>query len=320
MDILSEVLNNVRLSGSVLFFAEYRTPWSIGCPPASEIAPLLVSGASDLVIFHIMIDGHCRLSAPGGASVTLDGGDAVLMAQGDAHVLTDGREGQPRPILDLLPPMPWDRLPYLVHGGEGPVARMLCGFLHCADARLSPFLASLPRVLRVAGDAGVQSSLRDVQRLLIAEARNERPGYSCVLSRLTETFFIEALRRHIATEGEASRTLAALRDPVVGGAVALMHAEPARRWSVPLLARELATSRSLLAARFTTLMGCAPMQYLARWRVLTAARRLQDGGRSIAEVGAEVGYESDAAFARAFKRHLGTPPATWRGRRRASAS
>lgn len=315
MDVLSDVLRNVRLSGALLFFAEYRSPWCVACPPSHLIAPLLVPGAQRLVIFHIVIDGACLVNRPDEEPMRLEAGDAVLMAQGDPHVLADAREREAVPLVDLLPMPPWTRAPYLVHGGDGSLTRVLCGFLHCADAQLSPFLSSLPAMVRVAGADGIASSLLPVQRLLVEEARNERPGYACVLSRLTETFFVEALRQHMASSDESSRALAALRDPVVGKALVRLHGEPLRAWSVETLAREVAVSRSLLAARFTDLMGCPPMQYLTRWRLLIAARRLHEDGESIAAVGAAIGYESEAAFSRAFKRHLGTPPATWRGRR-----
>lgn len=316
MDVLSDVLQNVRLSGALLFFAEYRTPWCVACPPSHMIAPLLVPGARQLVIFHIVIDGSCLVNRPDEEPVELQAGDAVMMAQGDPHFLADEPGREAVPLVELLPMPPWAKAPYLVHGGAGSLTRVLCGFLHCADAQLSPFLASLPPVVRVQGKQGVASSLLSVQRLLIEEARNERPGYSCVLSRLTETFFVEALRQHMAAHDETSRALAALKDPVVGDALAQLHDEPLRNWSVEMLAREIAVSRSLLAARFTALMGCPPMQYLTRWRLLLAARRLHEGNESIAAVGASIGYESEAAFNRAFKRHLGAPPATWLGRNR----
>lgn len=310
MDVLSDVLRNVRLSGGLLFFAEYREPWWIACPPSRMIAPLLVPGARELVVFHIVIDGGCTVSLGGGESVELDTGDAVMLAHGDEHVMGD-TPTEPVPLVELLPMPPWEKAPFLVHGGEGKVTHVLCGFLHCADARLSPFLASLPRLLRVDGGDGVSSSLLQVQRLLIEEARNERPGFSCVLSRLTETFFVEALRQHMRGADETSPTLVALKDPVVGDALARLHADPMRNWDVETLAREVAVSRSLLAARFTKLMDLPPMQYLTRWRLLIAARRLQEGQGSIASIGAEIGYESEAAFSRAFKRHFGSPPATW---------
>jgi AraC-like DNA-binding protein len=316
MDVLSDVLTNVRLSGALLFFAEYRTPWCVSCPPSQMIAPLLVPGARRLVIFHIVIDGSCLVNRPDEPPVELETGDAILMAQGDPHFLADEPGREAAPLVELLPMPPWKKAPYLVHGGSGALTRVLCGFLHCAEAQLSPFLANLPPMVRIEGNEGVASSLLPVQRLLIEEARNEKPGYSCVLSRLTETFFVQALRQHMARGGrDSSRALAALKDPVVGDALARLHEEPLRSWNVEELAREVAVSRSLLASRFAALMGCPPMQYLARWRLLMAARRLQEGHESIAAVGASIGYESEAAFNRAFKRHLGAPPATWLGQR-----
>lgn len=315
MDVLSDVLRNVRLSGGLLFFAEYRAPWCVACPPSHMIAPLLVPGARQLVVFHIVIDGACLVNRPDEAPIKLQAGDAVMMAQGDPHILADEAGHDAVPLVELLPMPPWAKAPYLVHGGDGVLTRVLCGFLHCADAQLSPFLASLPPVIHVEGNDGLASSLLPVQRLLIEEARNERPGYSCVLSRLTETFFVEALRQNMAASDKSLRALAALKDPVVGDALARLHSEPLRDWNVEELAREVAVSRSLLAARFAKLMGQPPMQYLTRWRLLTAARRLYEGNESIAAVGASIGYESEAAFSRAFKRHLGAPPATWLGRR-----
>jgi len=312
MDVLSDVLRNVRLTGALLFFAEYRSPWCVACPPSHTIAPLLVPGARRLVIFHIVIDGTCLVNRPDDPSVRLDTGDAILMAQGDPHFLADEPGREAAPLVELLPMPPWKKAPYLVHGGDGRLTRVLCGFLHCAEAQLSPFLANLPPMVRLENKAGLTSSLLPVQRLLIEEARDAKPGYSCVLSRLTETFFVEALRRHMADGGrDSSRALAALKDPVVGDALARLHNEPLRRWSVEELAREVAASRSLLASRFAALMGCPPMQYLTRWRLLIAARRLREGHESIAAVGTAIGYESEAAFNRAFKRHLGMPPATW---------
>ncbi len=311
MDVLSDVLRNVRLSGALLFFAEYRDPWCISCPPSRQIAPMLVPGARELVIFHIVLDGSCTVATADGESVGLASGDAVMLAQGDQHFMGDEIRPGPVPVVDLLPMPPWAKTPYLVHGGTGALTRVLCGFLHCAEARLSPFLASLPRLLRVDGGSGVPSSLLQVQRMLVEEARQERPGFSCVLSRLTETFFVEALRRHMTDAAEPSPALVALRDPLVGDALARIHAEPMREWSVALLAGEVAASRSLLAARFTALLGCGPMQYLTRWRLLMAARMLREGVGGIGAVAAAVGYSSEAAFSRAFSRHFGRPPATW---------
>lgn len=314
MDVLSDVLRNVRLSGALLFFAEYRSPWCIECPPSSVIAPLVVPGAQQLVIFHIVVEGECQVNRLAEEPIRLRSGDAVMMAQGDQHFLADAPGRKAVPIVEILPMPPWAKMPYLVHGGDGRLTRVLCGFLHCAEAQLSPFLGSLPPVMRVDRGTGIVSSLLPVQRLLVEEARADRPGYSCVLSRLTEAFFVQALRQHMAGGKSSSRTLAAVQDPIVGKALARLHEDPLRQWSVHELSNEVAVSRSLLATRFKTLMGCAPMQYLTRWRLLMAARHLREGRESIATVGAAVGYETEAGFSRAFKRHFGVPPARWRGR------
>jgi AraC-like DNA-binding protein len=314
VDVLSNVLDNVRLSGALLFFADYSAPWSVACPPSEVFAPLVVPGARRLVIFHIVVEGACLVNRPGEEPLRLTAGDAVMMSQGDPHVLADDPDRDSVSLLDLLPLPPWAEAPYLVHGGGGRLTRVLCGFLHCGEAQLSPFLASLPPVIRVGGEEGMAPSLLPVQRLLVEEARNESPGYSCVLSRLTETFFVEVLRRRVADVEGGPRALAALRDPLVGAALGRLHADPLRDWRVAELAAEVGSSRSRLAGRFTALMGCAPMQYLRRWRLLLAARQLREGGLSIAQAGAAAGYESDAAFNRAFKRTFGAPPATWLGR------
>lgn len=314
MDVLSEVLENVRLTGSLFFLAEFREPWCLIAPASSDYAGMLVPGARNLIVFHVIVEGRCMVGAADDRLTDLAAGDAILIARGDTHLMADVPGGKPTPLTELLPYPPWSEPPTLKFGGNGKPVKVLCGYLHCADAALSPFLASLPPFLKVDGSGALGTSFAAVRRLLIDEAMDRRPGCSSILARLTETFFIEALRQHIATTG-GSEALKALADPVVGKGLELIHAEPARDWSVEELAREAAASRSLFASRFTDLLGCPPMQYLARWRLQIAARMLTENAGSIAEVAAEVGYESEAAFNRAFKRHMGAPPATWLGRR-----
>ena len=314
MDVLSDVLDNVRLTGSVFFLAEYREPWCLIAPSSANYAGMLVPCARNLVVFHVIVEGRCMIGAADDRMVELSCGDAILIARGDEHVMTDRPGRDPTPLTDLLPYPPWDKPPSLSYGGNGRPVKVLCGYLHCADAALSPFMATLPPFMRVDGSGSLGNSFAVARRLLIDEAMKQQPGYTSILARLTETFFIEALRRHIATTG-GEGPLHALADPMVGKALELMHAEPARDWSVEDLAREVAASRSLFASRFASLLGCPPMQYLARWRLQIAARKLTEKAGSIAEVAAQVGYESEAAFNRAFKRHMGAPPATWLGRR-----
>lgn len=317
MDVLSDVLENVRLSGSLFFLAEYREPWCLVAPASANYAAMLVPGARSLVVFHVIVEGRCMMGGSDDRMIELKAGDAILIARGDEHLMADRPGRTPKPLTELLPYPPWPEPPLLEYGGNGSPVKVLCGYLHCADAALSPFLATLPAFLKVDGSGALGTSFAVVRRLLIDEAMDRRPGCSSILARLTETFFIEALRQHIATAG-GSGALKALADPVVGKALELIHAEPTRPWSVEELARGAAASRSLLASRFTALLGCPPMHYLARWRLQIAARKLTERAGSIAEVAAEVGYESEAAFNRAFKRHLGAPPATWLGRRGSS--
>lgn len=314
MDVLSDVLENVRLTGSLFFLAEYREPWCLIAPSSTNYAGMLVPGARNLVVFHVIVEGRCMIGAGDDELIELSSGDAILIARGDEHLMADRPGRQPTPLTDLLPYPPWKEPPLLDFGGNGKLVKVLCGYLHFAEASLSPFLASLPPFLRVNGSGALETSFAAVRRLLIDQAMDQRPGCATILARLTETFFIEALRQHIATT-DGSDALKALADPVVGKALELIHAEPARDWSVQELARESAASRSLLASRFASLLSCPPMQYLARWRLQIAARRLTENAGSIAEVAAQVGYESEAAFNRAFKRHMGAPPATWLGRR-----
>jgi AraC-like DNA-binding protein len=314
VDVLSDVLDNVRLTGSLFFLAEYREPWCLIAPSSANYAEMLVPGARNLVVFHVIVDGRCMMGGADDRLIELSAGDAILIARGDEHLMADKPGRKPTPLTDLLPYPPWREPPSLEYGGNGKPVKVLCGYLHCADAALSPFLATLPSFLKVDGSGVLGTSFAVVRRLLIDEATDRRPGCASILARLTETFFIEALRQHIATTG-GSEALKALADPVVGKALELIHDEPARDWSVEELAREAAASRSLFASRFTRLLGCPPMQYLARWRLQIAARLLTEKAGSIAEVAAKVGYESEAAFNRAFKRHMGAPPATWLGRR-----
>lgn len=240
MDILSDVLENVRLTGSVFYFADFHEPWCIVAPPSCDYAPMLVAGARELVIFHIVVDGRCVVGPVDGEPVELSAGDAILLPRGDAHIMGDQSGREPTPVTELLPMPPWEQPPSLSFGGQGESARLLCGYLHCADASLSPFLETLPRVLKVAGSGPLGSSLATVRRLLVDQALDERPGSASVLARLTETFFIEALRRQISAQDEEVQALAALGDPVVGRALNLIHGDPARAWTVDLLAREVA--------------------------------------------------------------------------------
>jgi len=254
----------------------------------------------------------------------------VVVPQGDEHVMTSDMAVKPAPMREVIPQIPYAGMPPVVHGGGGKAARFVCGFLHC-DQKFNPLFATLPRLLCVrtrAGDVVVESVgmaaetsmsfhqgmwLNTTLYYLTQEAHTQKPGNQSILARLSETMFVEILRQYMQNlSPDQKGLLAGLNDPQVSRALALLHAEPARAWTVDDLARGAGVSRSALADRFTGLIGESPMRYLAGWRMHLARQLLSEGGLSAGEVALRVGYDSEYAFNRAFKRHVGAPPATWR--------
>jgi AraC family transcriptional regulator, alkane utilization regulator len=317
MDVLSEVLQAVRLSGAMLFRGEFSSPWSCSASDSRMAAPFLVPGAKSLVFFHVVTEGRCWAEVENQEPLMLEAGDVIALPYGDAHSMGNPQGETRTPISSLLPPPPWPELPTVSFGGGGEPTRILCGFLYCDDALFNPVLTHLPRVLCVR--ARRESSwLETSSRYMLEEASRNRPGGASILGRLAELLFVEVLRRHMEELGEnATGWLAAVKDPTVGKALQLMHGDLARPWTIEGLGHCVGLSRSALADRFRHLLGEPPMRYLTRWRVQVAAQLLRDTDDGIAAIGARVGYESEAAFNRAFKRHAGEPPATWRNGARA---
>lgn len=314
MDVLSDVLRVIRISGAALFRGEFSAPWCVEAPPAREVAPLLAPGAARVILFHVVAEGTCWVQRHGSPPLELVAGDVIMVPQGDAHTLADAPGREATPIAALLPPPPWAGLPRLTHGGSGPATRILCGFLHSDEAFLHPLLTTLPALLCVRSRRSEPAPrLETLLRYTLEEATSGRPGGACMLTRLTDVLIVEILRRYMEElPTERLQPWVALDDPVVRHALELLHAEPARAWTLHELARGAGASRSVLAERFKALTGCTAMQYLTRWRLQVAVQRLRESRESTARVAAAVGYESEAAFSRAFKRHLGEPPATWR--------
>jgi AraC-like DNA-binding protein len=318
-DLLSVVLRAVRLSGSFLFRGEFSSPWCCAAPDSRVTAPFLVPGAKSLVFFHVVTEGHCFAEVGNERPLPLGPGDVIALPYGDAHAMANPQGGKRTLVSSLLPPPPWPEPPMVVHGGGGAVTRILCGFLHCDDALFSPVLTNLPRVLCVRARRE-PSWLEMTTRYMLEEASLRRPGGAALLGRLAELLFVEVLRRHMAELGEHDiGWLAALKDTTVGKVLQLMHGDLAHPWTVEELGRRVGSSRSALAARFRYLLREPPMQYLTRWRLQTASQLLRDTDQGLAAVAGQVGYESEAAFNRAFKRQVGEPPATWRNAARARA-
>lgn len=320
VDVLSDVLSAVRISGSVLFQAEFCAPWSLASPPTREFAPMFVPNARRMLLFHIVAEGRCFADDGHGQTLELNAGDILVLPYGDGLVMYDRPGKEPDPVLPLLPPLPWETPPVLRYGGNGDMTRILCGFLHADEVLLHPVLSRMPAMLRMRWGEE-QPRLQGIVQYLLDETASSRPGAGCLLTRLADIMFVEILRQH-AERGApgGGSAFAALRDPLVGRALALMHRDPARRWTVEALANEIAASRSAFAERFSELVGMPPIQYLAQWRIHLAARRLADTALSTAAIAAEIGYESEPAFNRAFKRYTGAPPARWRRQQRIGAA
>jgi AraC-like DNA-binding protein len=316
VDPLSDVLNAVRLTGAHFYCVEARAPWSIEAPRATELAPRILAESDHLISYHVVSKGRCLGGRVGDEPVELSAGDVIVFPHGDRHVMASERDVEPaaRQRLEQAPP----RFPVPVAVGRGrgggPRAELVCGFLGCDRRPFNPLVETLPPVIRMRGTP--DGALARFARQAAEESKAQRTGAALILTRLSELMFIEVLRRHV--ESLPPRTagwLAGLRDATVARALALLHESPARAWTLAQLAETAATSRSVLAERFTRLVGQPPMQYLTNWRLQLAAGRLAQGGQKVAAVAAAVGYESEAAFSRAFTRSTGVPPSQWRRRR-----
>lgn len=322
MDVLSDVLRTVRLTGAVYFLVEARAPWEIAMPDGGALAPVVLPGAQHVISYHMVTSGSCwgRL-LPDGSPARLDAGDVLVFPHGDPYVLSigpdHGRGPAPVEVVEFMRAMARGQLPFTVveDGGGAEAIQLVCGFLGCDVRPYNPLLATLPRLLHLRRAESGDDALARLVDLTVAESRETRAGTDCMRLRLSELMFVELLRRHLGSAiGPQAGWLAGLRDAVVGRALALLHEQPARAWTLHRLAREAGLSRSALAERFSRFVGRPPMQYLTGWRMQLAARRLADGNAKVAAVALEVGYDSEAAFSRAFRRATGMPPAEWRHR------
>ena len=323
MDALSDVLSAVRLTGAVFLEMQMRQNWSYLTAPARAIADVIMPEADHVISYHLLLSGQCYARLPEGEPVKLRAGEVVMFPGGDRHILATGsRAGlrmQPTDIsgesLHLM--LKRGEVTPLREGKTGDATRIVCGFLACEGRMADSILQSLPRMLRVdlrgSGTAAwVQSSIQ----FSMAQSAAQRPGSAMVLARLSEVLFAEAVRQYMDSVPEAQAGwLGALRDRHVGRALALLHERPTTAWTLERLSREVGLSRSALGDRFASLVGKAPMQYLTSWRLAMAETRLRRGEGSILRIATDVGYESQAAFNRAFKREFGLPPAAWRRQR-----
>lgn len=313
IDTLSDVLRAVRLSGAVFFKIEATTPWAAEAPPGTQVAPFIMPGVDHVIEYHVVTRGTCWGGIVNEQAMRLEAGDVIVFPQGDAHVISSDPGMRGQPSLDAFRTITHNRVPIAlnINGGGEAKTQLVCGFLGCDSKPFNPLLATLPRVIHLRGRDG--DSLPRLVELALAESTEPRAGGDCVLSKLSELLFVEVVRRYVAElPPEGVGWFAGLRDENIGRALAKLHQRPTHDWSLEELGKECGLSRSVLAERFAVLVGVPPMQYLARWRIQLAASLLRTGKASLAEIADQVGYGSEAALSRAFKREVGVAPAFYR--------
>lgn len=313
MDALSEALNAVHMTGAIFYYVECSSPWGFAVPALHRVAHKLAPGTERLVPYHLVAEGTAHLKFET-HQLELEAGDVLIIPHGDAHEVS---HGSPSTLIDSgasLGQFLAGELRTMRLGGGGAKTCFVCGYFGCERSADQLFLAGLPQVIKVnmRGDSTgrwLESSIR----YLVGEANDRRPGQGVLLSKMAEALFIQTLRRYMESlPSEQIGWLAAARDPIVGTALALMHANPAERWTQDALAHRVGTSKSVLAKRFETFLSEPPLAYLTRWRLQLAARALQRSRKPVGIIAAEVGYLSQTAFNRAFKREFGLAPVQYR--------
>ncbi len=320
VDPLSDVLRAVRLQGALYFLVDATDPWCVDVPAATAFAHIILPRVRHVVSYHVAVAGRGLACVPGSDPITFETGDILVIPHGDPYLMANAPGVAPEldrdATLGFFRDLAAGRLPFVVSegGGRPPGAQFICGFLGCDIGPYNPVLAALPRLLHVRRPAGAEPDLLSrLVEMTISEARADRIGARSIRLGLSELMFVEVLRRHLAAAvGDRPSWLTGLRDPIVGRALAKIHASPDAPWTLEGLARAAGTSRSVLAERFSATVGLSPIRYLAMWRLQIAAGLLSDGTEKVGAIAERVGFSSEAAFSRAFKKAMGRSPARWR--------
>ena len=319
MDALSELLRAVKLSGALFYNSSCSAPWCLQAPPSITFLPYIRAQATRVIEFHHITAGTAYIRV-GNETTPLAAGDIVMMPHGDAHEMGAGVGGKPISGEEALPALWSGKIELATFGGGGETTGLVCGFLACDGELLKPVLAGLPRVVRVNIRTDASGEwLDNMLRHAVAQAAASTPGSEVIMAHLAEVLFTEVLRRYLSALPEGhTGWLAGAGDPAVGRALGALHKEPAFDWTLDLLALEAGISRSALTEKFTRFIGQAPMAYLTDWRLELGAEALRSTSRSVQRVALDSGYESEAAFNRAFKRRFLLPPARYRREARAN--
>jgi AraC-like DNA-binding protein len=314
VDPLSELLKVVEVKGALFYNAEYSAPWCFRSPPSRTLAAHLNAEAGHLILYHFVTEGSAWAQIDGGERMYLVPGDIVIFPHGDPHMMGNGATSQPVDHEKELERILSHGLQVTRAGCGGEVTKFVCGYIAC-DIQISRILlGALPPLLKIntresASGRWIENSIQ----LSVEHATSSIPGAEAVLAKLSETLFVETLRQYITSLPQnETGWLAGIRDAEIGKALALLHRESAHPWTLTELAKTIGVSRTVLAERFRHYIGQPPMGYLTRWRLQLAARLLRTDSSSVGEVAVKVGYDSQAAFNRAFKRQFGVPPARYR--------
>lgn len=304
-DPLGEALHFLHMSGVVYTRSELTAPWAVDLP-----------ALPDCVLFHVVTAGRCRLEVDGAEALELRPGEFTLVPHGEGHRIADAPDTPARDLFDLPREQISERYEILRHGGGGAATQLICGAVRFDHPAARELVRMLPRVIRIEAWTSPQADwMQSTLRLMAAESGERRPGGEAVVTRLADILVIQAIRSWIADNPTAQTGwLGALHDDRIGPAILRIQREPGRAWTVASLAREVAMSRSAFAARFSELVGESPLQYLTRWRMHLATTWLRDGEVTLAQLAARLGYQSEAAFSRAFKRVMGIAPGSVRRR------
>lgn len=314
MDALSDVLRITRLKGGVFLHAELSDPWSLSVEIKPESCAPFLGETADVIPYHYVLEGKLRVQIPGKPVCELKPGELGLFPRNDSHVLGGDLNLPPTPSTLVVKAPVNGSLATIRHGGDGARTRIVCGFLAGEKLETNPIICALPRLLHLDYREGASAGwIRSTLQYAADEIASGRMGSETVFAKISELLFVEAIRRYTETlpEGQTG-WLAGLKDPYVSRALALLHARVAEPWTVEELGRQVGLSRSALADRFGEVIGLPPMQYLTHWRMQSAAQELRNSNKSVLQIALQVGYDSEAAFSRAFKRVIGLPPATWR--------
>ena len=321
-DPLSDLLRTVKLSGALFFLVDATSPWCVDIPETKQFSEVLLPQAQSIISYHIVVQGSGFATVPGGELVPFGPGDVIVFPHGDAYRMESAPGTPPEfdrdETIHFFRELAAGRLSFVVRegGGKDPPAQFICGFLGCDTHPFNPLLGALPRLLHIKRPRLEKGDLIDrLIDLTLTEMHTARVGGNCIRLGLSELLFVEAVRRHLESVTlDQCGWLNALRDPIVGRALTLLHAQPSQPWTLEKLARETGTSRSVLAERFSRLAGQSPIKYLTRWRVQLAARMLSDGTSKMSAIAIDIGYGSEAAFSRIFKKVAGVSPSIWRER------